>query len=589
MAWEAWLTVVVVAGMVGVLVTTQIAADAAFLGALSVLVIAGVISPEAAFAGLGNQGLVTIAVLYVVVTGLRDTGSIAWVVESALGRPRSLTEAQLKLFAPVTVMSAFLNNTPVVAMLIPAVNDWGRKYAIPASQLMMPLSFAAILGGTCTLIGTSTNLVVNGLLIERTGSGLGMFTVGWVGLPVAVLGLAFMMLASRWLLPDRRPPISTEGDPREYTVEMLVEAGSPLVGRTIEQAGLRHLQGAYLMEIDRNGDVLPAVSPRLPLAAGDRLVFVGVVDSVVELQKIRGLVPATDQVFKLTGPGGSRHLIEAVVSHTCPLVGKSIREGRFRSRYNAAVIAVARNGERVKGKVGDIVLKPGDTLLLQARPAFVEQHRNSRDFYLVSAVEDSEPPRHNRAATALAVLAGMVIAVTFGLLSMLEAALAAAGLMLLTRCCTTASARRSVDWSVLIVIGAAFGLGHALETTGVVTALTENLIGLAGSDPTLNLVLVYLVTAILTLLITNNAAAVIMFPFAASIAADLQVSILPFALAIMMAASASFATPMGYQTNLMVYGPGGYRFTDYLRMGLPMNLLAAAVTLAVIPWMWPLR
>lgn len=586
MGWEAWLTVAVVAGVVGVLMATRLAADMVFLGGLTVLLLAGVLEPAQAFGGLANPGLLTVAVLYVVVSGVQETGGIHWIVQRLLGRPRSLAGAQIKLMAPVAGLSAFLNNTPVVAMLIPAVNEWARKFGLSASKLMIPLSYAAILGGTCTLIGTSTNLVVNGLVAERTDSSLRMFDLAWVGVPVAVVGLVFIVATTRWLLPERKPPMARLRDPREYSVEMLVDPDGPLVGRTIEHAGLRHLSGMFLAEIDRDGQILPAVSPRERLHAGDRLVFVGVVDSVVELQKIRGLTPATDQVFKLEGLRSERIMVEAVVSGTCPVAGRTIRDGDFRSRYDAVVIAVARNGERLGGKIGDIVIQPGDTLLLEAKEAFLEQQRNNRDFFLVSQVEDSSPPRHERAPVAMLMLAVMVVTAGAGWLSLLEAALLAGGGMLLTGCCSVETARRNIDWSVILVIAAAFGLGEAMAETGVAREIAVTVIDLAGADPVLNLAAIYLLTALFTAVLTNNAAALLMFPIAMAVAGDLDVSVMPFVVAIMMAASASFATPIGYQTNLMVYGPGGYRFSDFLRMGLPLNLVTAVMAVAIIPWVW---
>ncbi|WP_290651534.1 SLC13 family permease [Aquisalimonas sp.] len=586
MGWEAWLTIAVVGGVLGVLTFTRLATDMVFLGAVTILLLSGVLQPSDAFGGLANEGLITVAVLYVVVSGLQETGGIHWIVQRLLGRPRSLTHAQLKLMSPVAFLSAFLNNTPVVAMLIPAVNEWARKFELSNSKLMIPLSYAAILGGTCTLIGTSTNLVVNGLVVDRTGEGLRMFDIAWVGVPVAIVGLGFILLTSRWLLPDRQPAISRLTDPREYSVEMLVDPDGPLVGKSIEDAGLRRLSSMFLAEIDRNGSVLPAVSPREKLQAGDRLVFVGVVSSVVELQKIRGLTPATDQVFKLEGLRSQRTMIEAVVSDTCPVVGQTIRDGRFRSRYNAVVIAVARNGERLGGKIGDIVIQPGDTLLLEARQSFVDQQRNSRDFFLVSQVEDSSPPRHERASVAVALLGVMVVTAGFGWLSMLEAALLAAAGMLLTGCCTVEVARRNIDWSVLLVIAAAFGLGVAMDKTGVAMVTAHAVIELVGDQPLVNLAAIYLLTAGFTAVITNNAAALLMFPIALAVSSDLDVSLMPFVIAIMLAASASFATPIGYQTNLMVYGPGGYHFSDFLRMGLPLNLITAVVAVLIIPLVW---
>ncbi len=367
---------------------------------------------------------------------------------------------------------------------------------------------------------------------------------------------------------------------------MVVEPHSPLIGMTIEDAGLRQLPGLFLMEIEREGQIIAAVSPVQRLRENDRLVFVGIVESVVDLQKIRGLKPATDQVFKLNLPRRERRLIEAVVSNTCPLVGKQVRAGRFRTNYNAVIIALARNGERINKKIGDIVLRAGDTLLLETRPSFVEQQRNSRDFYLVSRIDDSRPLRHERALIAATITIAMVLLVATGLLSMLKAALLAAGLMIITRCTSAGIARRAVDWQVLVVIAASFGVGIALQASGAANAVAEFIIALAGGKPWLSLALVFVATALFTGLATNNAAAVIMFPIVVATANSMSVSVLPFAVTVMIAASASFATPIGYQTNLMVYGVGGYRFMDFVRIGIPLTALTGLVTIFLVPLIW---
>jgi di/tricarboxylate transporter len=585
---EAWLALSVVAAVIALLAATRLSADVVLLAGVTVLLVTGVLTPAEALNGLANEGMVTVGVLYVVAAGLRETGAIGWAVQGVLGRPRNLAGAQLRLMGPVAGLSAFLNNTPVVAMFLPAVIDWARQNRLPVSKLLIPLSYAAILGGTCTLIGTSTNLVVNGLVTNQAGlPGLGMFDITAVGLPSALIGMAYLILLGRWLLPDRKPVMSDLDDPRRYTVEMMVEQGSPLAGKTVEEAGLRHLPGMYLVEVERGGEVLPAIAPHQRLRAHDRLVFAGVVESVVDLQRFRGLVPASDQVFKLGVPRPERCLIEAVVSDSCPLVGRSIREARFRNVYNAAVIAVARNNERIHAKIGDIVLRPGDTLLLEADPGFVDRQRDSRDFFLVSRLPNSRPPRHDRALAAVAILVGMVLVVTLEWVPMLMAAMVAAGLMLATRCISSGAARSAVDWEVLITIAASFGLGFALEKTGAAHYVADSLIRLAQGDPWVTLAVVYLVTMLFTEVITNNAAAVLVFPIALSTSQALGVSFMPFVIAIMMAASTSFSTPIGYQTNLMVYGPGGYRFSDYFRVGIPLNLLMAVVTIGLAPHVWP--
>jgi di/tricarboxylate transporter len=360
-----------------------------------------------------------------------------------------------------------------------------------------------------------------------------------------------------------------------------------LVGKSIESAGLRHLPGLYLMEIHRGGHIVPVVDPAERLDAGDQLVFVGVVGSVVDLQQIPGLEPTTEQVFKLDSHRSLRCFAEAVVSRTHPLVGKTIREGRFRNLYNAVVVAVSRNGERVQGRIGDIELHPGDSLLLEALPSFVEQHRNSSDYYLVSRLDDAGPPTTAQAPAAMLIIASMVTVVAIGWLSMLQAALLAAGAMLMARCVSEDTARRSIDWPLLVAIGSSFGLGNALYKTGAAGSLAGVLLDQAGNHPWLALAVIYATTTILSEFVTNNAAAVIVFPIAMATATTLQVNYMPFVIAVAVAASASFASPLGYQTHLMVFGPGNYRLQDFVRMGIPMNLLLWIITTGLAPFVWP--
>jgi di/tricarboxylate transporter len=587
--WQAALTGLVVFVTLTLLLFVQRAPDMVMIGGVVLLLAAGVITPVEALKGMSNEGMITVAALFVVAAAVERTGALAALVDRALGRPRSLAVAQVRTMVGPALLSAFMNNTPVVALMVPAIRDWAKKHRLSVSKLLMPMNDAVVLGGLCTLIGTSTNVVVSGLVEDKRGTPLGMFDITPLGLALLVAGLAYLLLASRWLLKDRRPPMSQSDDPRQYSLEMLVEPGSPLVGRSIEEAGLRHLDNLFLMEIDRGGHVLAAVEPTERLEAGDRLVFVGVIDSVVELQKIRGLRPATDQVFKLEDPRSERRLVEAVVSNTCPLVGRTIREGRFRSTYGAVVIAVARNGERLQMKIGDITLEAGDTLLLEAGPAFLDRQRSSRHFYLVSEVSDAVAPRHDRAWIACTILAAMVLAAALDLVPMVAAALVAACGVVATRCISSTEARRSIEWESLLLIAASFGIARAMEKTGLAAAVAESTIAAAGDHPHLVLAAIYVVTMLFTELMSNNAAAVLTFPIAWQTAADLDVNPLPFVMAVTVAASCGFATPMGYQTNLMIYGPGGYKFSDYMRFGGPLNLLVMALTVALAPLIWPFR
>lgn len=593
MTGAAILTLAVILGVLVLMMANVTSPDLILLGGVVVLAAAGVLTPTEAFAGFSNTGMLTVAALFVVAAGLRETGAVQAVTSRLLGRPSSERGALSRLVAPVIVASAFLNNTTIVATLLPAVQDWARRIRISPARLLMPLSFASILGGTCTLIGTSTNLVVAGLvhdLIPTTPGlhELGMFEIMPLGVVVAVAGGLLLVLAGPLLLPDRRPPVSADDDPRHFTMELLVPLGSRLGGRTVEDAGLRHLPGAFLMEIIRGGDVLAAVDARQRLVEGDRLVFVGDVTAMVDLQRTPGLVVAPDQVFKLDGDRTTRRIVEAVVSERNPLVGQTIRDGGFRRRYQAVVIAVARAGERVAGRIGDIVLRPGDVLLLEAGEGFVHEHRSRADFVLTSSVEGASPPRYERAWVAGLILAVLVATITLEWMSTVTAGFLGAAAMLLTRCCTLEEARRSLDLTVLVAIAAAFGLGRAMQTTGLDRTLADLAVSVGADSPLTALVTIYVLTTLLTEVVTNNAAAVLAVPIAVSLAVRLDAEPMGYVIAVMMAASASFLTPIGYQTNLMVFNAGGYRPLDYPRLGVPMSLVAGIATMVLIPWLWPL-
>ena len=588
MPLDAWIALSVVIAVFPLMAFTRIGPDMVLLGALVLLLTLGVIDGGEALAGFSNSGLFTVAFLYVLVASIRDTGGIDLIIRFVLGRPRTPGGARVRLLLPVAALSGFLNNTPVVATYIPAVLSWSRRLRIPAHRLLMPLSFASILGGTITLFGTSTNLVVHGLLVDRYPDlAMGLFDIALVGIPVAVVGLAYLLFIGHRLLPQRRDATQAFENPREYTIEMEVESGGPLVDKTVEEAGLRHLQELFLVEIERGGNIVSVVGPGERLKAGDRLVFAGTSAAAVELQQIRGLVPSHHGDSSLEKDFKERRLVEAVVSDQCQFVGQRIRDGHFRTLYGAAVLAVCRGGERVAGNLGQVRLQPSDVLLLEARPPFIERHRQSRDFLLISQLNGAARPVHEKAWLAWSILLGVVGLATFGVMSMMNAAMLGALLVLVTGCCTVGAAKRGLDTQVLLTIAASFGLGAALESSGAAGTLAGMALNLADGNPWLLLLGTYVLVALLTELVTNNAAAVIVFPVVMASAESLGVSPMPYVVAVMFAASASFLTPIGYQTNLMVYGPGGYRFGDYLRVGGLLNLLVAVTALTLIPLFWP--
>jgi di/tricarboxylate transporter len=586
---EAIQTLVVISCCFGLLIFTTISADAVLVGGVSLLLVLGVIEPEEALAGMSNEGMATVAVLFIVARGLAQTGVVGWISSNLLGRPGSTAMAQLRLMLPVAALSSILNNTPVVAMLVPAVSDWAKRNKLSVSQLMIPLSYAAIIGGTCTLVGTSTNLVINGMLTDYLGSPqLALFDLMWIGVPCVVVVIVFTIAFSRWLLPHRSDDETVFEDARQYVVEMEIEADSPLAGKSIEDAGLRQLPSMFLVEINRSGRLMSAVSPHEILAAGDHLIFAGDVRSVVDLKNIHGLKVAEQQVFKLQSGNQSRCLVEVVIAPSFPHLGKTIRDSRFRNRYGAAIFAVARDGETIKSKIGDIELKPGDTLLLETHDEFVRQQRYTKDFLLVGEVENSQPVRHEQRNISAVILLAMVLSVALGFLTMFKASLLAAGLMVVTRCIRVAEARQCIDWQVVLVIAASIGLGGAVEKTGAATVIADGMISSAAGSPLGTLAVLFILTAAFSAVISNLAAAVLVFPIAIAASHQLDVSVIPFMVTLMIAASTCFATPIGYQTNLMVYGPGNYRFADFIRIGLPLTLLVGVTTVILVPLIWPL-
>lgn len=589
MEWQGWFCLALTMSALGVLSLTRISPHVVMMGVMTILSALGILSATEALAGFSNSGLITVAAMFVVAAGIYGSGGVDLLVNKALGQPTSVRSALCRIFPPVVLLSGFLNNTPVVATMIPAIHAWARKIKIPPSKLMIPLSYTAILGGTLTLVGTSTNLVINGQYQALTGeAGFSLFSITAVGIPVALAGMAFIWLfLPRWL-PDRSEK-QAFGNLREFTLEVTVDPSGPLVGKTVQGANLRQLERVYLVEIERQGTILTAVSSEEVLHGGDRLVFAGDTQAISDLLRIHGIVASSEEgeISSLNKDRAERCLVEAVVSPHCAALGKNIRDAKFRDRYGAVVLAVARNGERVKGNLGNIYLEAGDTLLLEARPAFVTRQRYNKDFLLINDL-DTETPRHERAWLSWGILIGVVVAAGFGVISMLNAALIGAGLMIVTGCCTISQAEKSLDLTVIITIAASFSLGVALQKTGVAEFLAYYIIDLSAGTPWLMLIMTYVVVSLLTETITNNAAAVLMLPIVLEVTEKASLNNEPFIFAIMMAASASFATPLGYQTNLMVYGPGGYRFSDFLKVGIPMNIFVGAVTLLVLILGWPL-
>ncbi len=564
----------------GMLVLDRFAPSGIVIGATVALLVADVVDARSAFAGFSNPAPITVAALFVLAAGTQRTGLLAVAVSRLLGKPGRKGVAHARLLLPTAVASGVFNNTPLVAMLIPDVVAWSRRQRRDASRYLLPLSYAAILGGTLTVLGTSTNLVVSGLLQDTGEDPLGIFEVAKVGLPVTVVGLIVLFSMSIPLLRQRTTaPDQLNAETREFLMEMMVTNDTSVAGCTVEDAGLRKLSGVYLVQIQRGDRSIAPVGREVVLETGDILAFAGEVSNVLDLQRMPGLV-GVDRESIATLDVAGRGLYEVVVGRMSPIAGHTLREADFRARYDAAVLAVHRAGHRLDSKLGDIRLRHGDTLVVVAGNHFRSRWAQGPDFLVVAALDAPAPAASSKAPIVAVTLAAFVALSALGVVSTMEGALLGAAVMIASRVLTFDEAKRSVDLDVVLLIGAAFGLGAAVQQSGLAGVIAARFVTSFDGMGTFGLVLaIVLTTSVLTEIITNNAAAVVVLPIALAIAGPAGIDVRLMAIAVAVAASTSFLSPIGYQTNTMVYGPGGYRFGDYIRSGLPLSI-AVQLTIA---------
>lgn len=592
MDWQIIFTLGLVALALTAMIRELAAPDLVLMATLICFGASGILTPSETFAGFANPVVAAIGALFIVSAALRETGALEMTLSRVLGRFAGTRRSMLRMTLPVAALSAFLNNAPIVAMMTPTVIDWARRHQVAASRFLIPLSYASILGSLTTIIGTSTILTITGLVADAGLEPWSFFEPAPVGVLIAAAGLTYLVIAAPARLPERMEAAEELDDrTREYTAAMRVTQGSPLHGQTVEEANLRNLPGLFLVEVDRGEHLITPVSPDQILESDDILVFAGIVSTIIDLQRIRGLEPAAKEELLQSLPGGrNRPMVEAVVSASSPLIGQTVKQSNFRAVYDAVVIAVHRNAERVQGKIGDIQLRPGDTLLMQCAPEFMRLHRNSRDFYLASELSGSARPSFEHARVALGILAAMVLAVSLGGVHISIAAFTTVAALIASRCISATAAREAVDWSVLITIGCALGIANAMHQSGAAHFVASGLVASVGElGPIPTLVVIYLLCLTMAEALHHNAAVAIMFPIALAAADQLGVDARPFVMTVAIASACAFAFPVSYQTHLIVYGAGGYRFRDFLRVGIPLDLICAAVALSAIPWIWPLN
>ena len=583
---DAWITIITVLGMFSILLFTKWRSDVVFLGAIGVLFVTGVLDAKEAFSGFSSSSVITVGVLFVVVAGLTHTGVLHFIVKRILGTPSSYSKAVTRLMLPVAVLSSFLSNTTVVSLFVGIVRMWARKLNVSPSKLLIPLSYASGMGGVCTLIGTPPNLIISGLYEEKTGEVMNILTPTIPGLFCLTIGV-LSIIAMRRVLPDRKVPESAFESTGEYTVELRVPSDNPYIGKTLGEAGLYHVKGGSLIDMYHFDDAPMPVTEDEPIMGGDHLVYAGQIDELIDLSWSHQLVSADHHVFSMSELDMSRRLRTAYVNFGSNLIGKTIGGSTFEKDNNVILAAVARRGERLNEAPRQVVLQAGDTLLLVC-PKNINMDSSGLKNALHFFDSEDVPNIGTGTLVSTAIMIAMVVLSALGVMPLLQCAFLAAAAMLICRCCNMEQAMRAVNWEILMVFAGSATLGLAIQKTGIAECLANGILDVCGTNPIVLMTAVCFVGTFVTEFISNTAAGAMFFPIMYQAAEKLGYDPFPFLVALMISVSSSFATPIGSPTHMLVYGPGGYRFSDFMRIGLLMNLIILAANILIVNIVYPL-
>jgi di/tricarboxylate transporter len=592
------LTLAVALGALVLFLWNRLRVDVVALMVMASLILLGLVTPQEGISGFANEATITVAAMFILSAGLLRTGAID-VLGRWVGRLAGKSEARLLVVACLLVvpMSAFINNTPVVVVMIPLILGLTREMGVSPSRLFMPVSFASQMGGTLTLIGTSTNLLVAGLVLELGVERIRLFDITGPALVLTTIGVLYLLTVGRWLMPTREAAadVLERYELREYLSVLVVEADSGLVGQTLRDSRFGETHGLEIVGIEREGRRMPVPGPETVIQAGDHLLVHGKIPDIARIQeldhlRIAGTAPELQGQVEPDGEGrkgGPPPLAELIVPPRSTVVGQSLRQLAFRRRYGVPVLAVQRHGQPLHERVRDIVLEPGDILLVQGSPRLLRDIHRTGNLALLGAI-DLPAKRIRKLKFSVPILIGVVLLAATGVTTILVSALLGVIAMFVTGCLTPDEAYREIDWMVIVLLGSLIPLGIAMQNTGAAEFLAAGLLRLTLPLGLLGvLAAFYLLTSLLTELISNNAAAVVLTPIAVAMGVALDVSPLPFVIAVMFAASNSFLTPIGYQTNTFIYGPGGYRFSDFFRVGAPLSVILVIAATFVIPFFFP--
>lgn len=593
MGFNAIVVIVVLIAVLILLYKEYLGPAFTFLIAIVIFGLFGILEPSEMLHGFANEQIAIILMLLLIGDIIRRTAIIEIIFDNIFRSDLGYKGFMGRMIFLVSGFSAFLNNTPIVAVMMPYVHNWSKRHNISPSKLLIPLSYAAILGGCCTLIGTSTNLIVNGLLVDQTivpeKYSLNLFDFSLIGGVMVVVGFLYLILFSGKLLPNKEDLISDfSADARKYVVEAIVRENGALIGKTIEEAGFRNLKGLFLVEIIRHNFKIKAVSPHVELMAGDVLVFAGDTKTIAELINTNGgLMLAEVGMFTRKQ---HTEVLEVVVSHNSSIIDKTVKDARFRGKYDAAIIGVHRNGERISGKIGEVKLKAGDVLLLIAGDSFPTRSNETQDFYLISKVREIHKFKPYKLTILFGGIALAILLSALGIVSLFMALIVLLIILLSIKLMSYKDLAKTIDFNLAVIIALSLAFGLAMIKTGVAQyiadVMVKSLIPLGIYGIMFGL---FFITSILAAYITNKAAVAIIFPISMTVAHQLGENPIPFVLLTSFAGAANFMTPIGYQTNLMVYGPGRYSFKDFFKIGFPLTMIYMVVTVLLLIMIYDLH
>ena len=586
---KAWVTIIALLALIVVMVRSRIPVEVAFLSVVTILLVFDIVNEEEAMAGFGSEPVVVHGAFFVVMAGLMHTGVLYWLTNNLLGTPKTYRGALIKLMIPISILGALLNSVNVVALFIDMVKLWARKLSIEPSRLLLPLSYAASLGGMCTLIGNSSNLMIAGLYADQTGQSLNLFAPLLPAMFCAAVGICLTILFSH-MIPRRESPEASFESTSDYTVELLVPTDNGAVGLSVDEAGLRNVRGGSLVEIVRfDKEIISPVGSDEFILGGDRLIFAGQINEILELKRTHGLVAADHHVFSIDEIDSDRKLRTAYVRFGSDLIGSQMSNSDFEKRNDMVLVAVARQGRRVEGQPREIVLQAGDTLLLECPPKADSEIEETNKRSLTFFDSHFVPEIGKKSIVSAIILLAMFLLSSFHVLPLMASVMVAAGLMLVFKCCRMHSIVKYIEWELLLVLGSTVVFSTAIANTGIANAISENVVEVFGRNPYVIMAVMCLLASLVSEFVNDLGAAAVFFPVVYHEAIALDCNPMPFIISLMLAVTTSLASPIGSNTHMLIYGPGGFKFRDFIRIGIWMHIVLLIANLFIVNIVYPLH